>query len=70
MKESRIRTEIFEAYRLKNNLTKKRFCEMCGISESVYRKILRQQFNFDAKSLFKIARVVNIKICEIFEGIN
>lgn len=60
-----INVTMIENYRKENNLTKTSFCKLCKISVSTYNKILKGE-NFNATALFKIARVLNVHIHQLF----
>ncbi len=49
-----------------NNLTKKDFCLLCGISYSTLNRILNNK-NFQLKALFRIARVIDIPVHMLFK---
>ena len=63
-----IKTEIIEKYMKDNNLSKKKLCQLCKISPSTLSKIMKNDRNFGIIALFKIARVMNIHIHELFEN--
>ena len=60
------KSEILEEYRKENNPSKQQFCKLCKISTNTYKKILNNE-NVIITSLFRIARVLNIHVCEMFE---
>ena len=62
-----IKTEIFENYMKKNNLSKTAFCKLCKISPSVLKKIMNNQNNFYIIALFRIARVIKMEVYQMFE---
>ncbi len=53
-------------YMLKHNLSKRKFCKLCGIGVSIFDKIINNDLYFGIKSLFKIADVLDIEIYELF----
>ena len=63
----RFNIDLIENYIKKHNLSKKEFCRLCGISCFVLQKIFKQQNNINIIALFKIAKVLGIKISEIFK---
>ncbi len=65
--KNEINISIIQNYMLKNKLTKTKFCKLCGISVAIFNKIIRNDLNFGIKSLFKIAKVLNIEIYELFD---
>lgn len=69
MKETRIKTEIFEDFIKNNGLSRTRFCKLCGINYKTYLKILNQDFNFDVRALFKIARYIKMEVYQLLEEV-
>ena len=65
--ETLIKIELIENYIKKNKLNKKAFCKACKISLSTLNKILKNNFNFDATALFKIGKLINVQVCEMFD---
>ncbi len=61
-----INVGLISEYMSANNLTKKEFCKKCGISLYLLNKIFNQQENANIVALFKIARTMNLPICEFF----
>lgn len=61
-----IKTEMILNYLKENNLTKKAFCQKCKIGTQILNKILRNQTNFNIVALFRIARQLEIEVCELF----
>ena len=61
-----IKTELIEEYINKNHLSKTAFCKKCKIAPSTLKAILSQSTNVGIVALFKIVRVLNIEICELF----
>lgn len=61
-----IKTEIIENYLQENNLSKTKFCKMCGISHSTFRKIMDNDSNSSLVALFKVVKVMKIHLYEIF----
>ena len=64
--EAKINTKLIDDYIKDNNLSKKEFCKLCGISQQILRKILRNQQNFYMTALFKVARTFKLHIHELF----
>lgn len=62
-----IKTEIFESYMKEHNLSKNKFCKLCRISPSVLKKIMNNQDNFYVIALFRIARVIQMEVYQMFE---
>lgn len=65
--ENLIKTEIFENYMKKHNLSKNKFCKLCKISPSVLKKIMSNKDNFYIIALFRISRVIGIEVYQMFE---
>lgn len=61
-----IKTELIINYLNKEKLSKTAFCKKCKISYSTLNKILNNEENYNLIALFKIAKILNIRICEIF----
>lgn len=61
-----IKTEIIEKYMNENKLSKTKFCKMCKISPSTLNKIMTNDDNFGIIALFKIARVIEVQVYQIF----
>lgn len=61
-----IKTEIIKNFMLENNISKTKFCKLCKISTGTFNKIIANEFNFEITALFKIARVIKIKVYKMF----
>lgn len=61
-----INVQRIQSYIRENKLSKKAFCEKCKISYHTLRKIFDKNFNVDITILFKIARVLNVGIKDLF----
>ena len=61
-----IKTEVIEQFLNENNLSKAKFCKMCNISATTLNKILSNNTNFNLIALFRIAKVLNLKVCQMF----
>lgn len=64
-----INTEKIENFRIKNNFTKKEFCDLCKIGTNTYQRILTGK-NFLLSAIFKIARVMKVHAYTLFNEIN
>ena len=62
-----IRTELILEYMAKHNLSMTRFCGCCGITINAFKKIMAQDTTVFILSLFKVAKFLGIKFCEIFQ---
>ncbi len=60
------KTELIDNYMIENKLSKNRFCKLCKISISTLNKIFAHDDNIGTIALFKIARTLSIRICELF----
>ncbi|MDE7454886.1 MAG: helix-turn-helix transcriptional regulator [Clostridia bacterium] len=61
-----IDTNLIEEYMIKNNMSKKEFCARCKISTHTFDKICKQQTDYNIIALFKIARLMNLHIKDLF----
>ena len=61
-----IKTEIIENYMQKNNISKARFCKLCNISVSTLNKILCNNTNIELIALFRIAKVIDLQVYQMF----
>ena len=61
----KINVKLIKEYLKINNLTIKEFCEQCKIRERTFYRIMKGE-NFNLLSLLKIARRINIRLCEFF----
>ncbi len=62
-----INTNLILNYLKANILTKTQFCKLCKITFSTLNKVLNDKQNLKMKTLFKIARQLNIKISDLFK---
>lgn len=63
---NRLRIEMVEGFRAILDISKSAFCKRCGISYSVYKKMLNHDLNFRVSALFKLAKVLKMNVCELF----
>ena len=49
-----------------NNLTNDEFCRICKISKKELNLVLKNNFNISSVVIAKIAKTLNIKLCEMF----
>ena len=66
--KSRLKTELIKYYIFKNKLTKKAFCEKCGISTYALNKLLKHDYSVGISAVFKIAKVIDIELYLMFES--
>ena len=62
----RIRTEIIEEYRKENKLSKSEFCRICKMGLRTYEKIMIGDYNYDVKVIFRISKLLQIPIHQLF----
>ena len=67
MNKKIIKTELIAEYIKQNNLSKKKFCELSKISVATLNKVLSGKTNINFIAIFKIAKVMNINACELFD---
>ena len=61
-----IKTEIIKNYILENKMSKTKFCNLCKIAPSTLNKIMANDDNFRIIALFKIARVIKVRVHQLF----
>ena len=61
-----IKIELIENYIHTHNLTKKIFCVQCKIRIEELEKILTNNLDINILSLFKVAKILNIQLYELF----
>ena len=61
-----IKIELIENFIKENNLSNSKFCKICKISQSTLNKIMTNSENLRIVALFKIARVLKIKVYQMF----
>ncbi|MBQ7307266.1 MAG: helix-turn-helix transcriptional regulator [Clostridia bacterium] len=62
-----INIEIIENFMFENKISKTEFCKMCEISLSTLNKIMNNDDNFETIALFKIAKVIKIRVYQMFK---
>ena len=60
-----IKIDLINNYLKERNLSKTQFCKLCKISYSTLTNILNGD-NFRLIALFKIAKILNIEVYQIF----
>ena len=63
--KNEVNTEIIDNYLKENKLSKTKFCKVCGISRGTLEKVMKNE-NVRITVLFKIARVLNVPIHQLF----
>ena len=66
MNKKIIKTELIENYIMDNKISKSKFCRQCHIGYKTLKKVLHNQFDFDIVVLFKISRLLDIYIKDLF----
>lgn len=61
-----VKIKLIENFIKEKHLTKSKFCKMCKIDLSTLNKIMADGENFRITALFKIAKVLNIHIYQLF----
>ena len=65
--KDKFKKEIIENYLIENKISKTEFCKLCGISVYTLEKITNNK-DYDISALFKIAKVVKIKVYQMFDN--
>jgi len=63
--QNQVNIELISDYIKTNSLTKQEFCERCKICKTSYYKIMQGK-DCSIKSLFRVARGMNIPIHKLF----
>lgn len=58
--------ELIEKFRRENKLGVEEFCKKCKIAMQTYYKIKNQLLNVRASAVFKIAKVINCNMYELY----
>lgn len=66
MQHKLFNTELINNYLDENKLSKTDFCKQCRISIITLNKILTNNNNIGMISLFKVARTLDVVICDLF----
>ncbi|MBQ8374121.1 MAG: helix-turn-helix transcriptional regulator [Clostridia bacterium] len=61
-----INLQLINDFMQKQNLSKTKFCKLCKISPITFNKIVSGNTRFYITALWKIARVMKIRIHELF----
>lgn len=62
-----IKAQLIKEFMIKNKLSEDEFCKLCKINIEIYRKIMSKDYNFSFSIVFKIAKILNIEVGELFE---
>ncbi|MBQ7797769.1 MAG: helix-turn-helix transcriptional regulator [Clostridia bacterium] len=60
------KTELINKFRKENKLTVEKFCKLCNIAVSSYYKIINQQLKCRSSIVFKIARLMHIRMSDLY----
>ena len=63
--KNKFKKEIIDNYLKENKISKTRLCKLCGISPYTLKKILNNE-NYEISALFKIAKVIEIQVYQMF----
>lgn len=61
-----IKIDLIKNYMKENNLSQKRFAEVCKINVWNLRQVLSDGKDFNIIYLFKIAKAMKIDVCNLF----
>lgn len=61
-----INISVIENYLKDTNLSKNKFCKNYKFSISTLNNILKNNLNINIKAIFKLAKIINIKVSELF----
>lgn len=64
--ENKIDKDKIQLYIIERKWTKKIFCQKCGFSYMTLKRALDNEY-YNMRTLYKIARMMNVKIKELFE---
>ena len=59
---------VIDSYIKCNHMSKKKFCDVCGIDESVLKKIYSQKTDVLVSDLIKISNELKIPIASLFKA--
>ena len=60
-----IKVDKIKKFLKDHNMTNKEFCERCGISNFVLKKILADETNFGVNVIFRVASFMNVKVSSL-----
>ncbi len=63
-----IKTEVISNYLKENNLTKKKFCEMCNMSIATLNKILAGNMKIRLKFIVNICDITGMKCADFIKS--
>ena len=59
------KTELIEKFIEGKGWSVRKFCAECKITMLTYMKILNQQLDFKSSALYKIAKIMNLEMCNL-----
>ncbi len=65
--EKRFKIEVLEDYRKNKGLSKTKFCKLCGVSYSVYKRLENQDLNIRTISFIKIVDFLGVKCRDLVD---
>lgn len=63
--EKKINSKLIQKYMKENQLTKKEFCEVCGICERTLKRMLDGGFDCRLASVLKVRKVLKVTLNEL-----
>lgn len=64
-----VNTDLIKDYIITHNLSKTKFCKLCKIHPTTLKNILENK-NFVISAIFKIAKFLDVDICNLFQLTN
>lgn len=61
-----LKTDLILDFMKSMGWSKTKFCKTCKVTRLTFEKILNKNYHFSIKSLFRIAKVMNIEVWELF----
>lgn len=61
-----INTKLIENFMKEKNLSKTQFCKLCKITPRTPEKIFNDEYDYDLRALFKMAKLMDLKIYQLF----
>ena len=60
-----IKYEVIEKFIKDKKLSKTKFCKLCRVQYRTFKKIMSNDFHFRVKTLFRIAKFMNVEVVEL-----
>lgn len=64
---NKINTDLIERFMRERSLSKAQFCKMCKIAPSTFNKIMKNDHDFYLNALYRIKKIMQIQLFELFE---